>query len=115
MNFLEVMKKRHSSRDFKNEEISKDKLQKIVGVRFRKAGKIYFFVRGSNNFCAQSFCNLNRRVTQRTSCTAYQKTFARLQVQTFKETSPRRKISFGNCAQFFPRQITFNLENVVRR
>ena len=32
MNFLEVMKKRHSSRDFKNEEISKDKLQKIVEI-----------------------------------------------------------------------------------
>ena len=30
MNFLEVMEKRHSSRDFKNNEISNDTLHKIV-------------------------------------------------------------------------------------
>ena len=32
MNFLEVMKKRHSSRDFKKDEISEDTLKEIVKI-----------------------------------------------------------------------------------
>ena len=32
MNFLDVMEKRHSSRDFKNDEVSEDTLRKIVNI-----------------------------------------------------------------------------------